>query len=140
MYKTIIQNKQMRFYRALRLVTALAALHSLILGVFNWFFTTYWFTLLQMPILGGYPFWPKQSGAFLISLGFGYGIGVVIPRYQAASIWLIMLSKFVAILFLFPEFFSHGAPIAVLLAGLGDLFILIVVGAIAWKAYGCKDD
>jgi hypothetical protein len=73
-------------------------------------------------------------------LGFGYGIGVVIPRYLTASTWLIILSKFVAILFLFPEFFSHGAPTAVLLAGLGDLSILIVVGAIAWKAYGCKDD
>ncbi len=130
----------MRFYRALRLVTALVALHSLILGVLNWFFTTYWFTLLQMPILGGYPFWPKQSGAFLISLGLGYGIGVLIPQYLTASIWLIILSKFVAILFLFPEFFLHSAPIAVLLAGLGDLSILIVVGAIAWGAYRCKCD
>ncbi len=130
----------MRLYRTLRLVTALVALHSLTLGVFNWFFTTYWFTLLQMSILGGYPFWPKQSGAFLISLGLGYGIGAVIPRYLTASTWLIILSKFVAILFLFPEFFLHGAPMAVLLAGLGDLSILIVVGAIAWGAYRCKGD
>ncbi len=130
----------MRFYRALRLVTALAALHSLILGVLNWFFTTYWFTLLQMPILGGYPFWPKQSGTFLISLGLGYGIGVVIPRYLTASTWLIMFSTVVAILFLFPEFFLRDAPMAVLLAGLGDLSILIVVGAIAWGAYRCKGD
>ncbi len=130
----------MRLYRTLRLVTALVALHSLALGVFNWFFTTYWFTLLQMSILGGYPFWPKQSGAFLISLGLGYGIGAVIPRYLTASTWVIILSKFVAILFLFPEFFLHGAPMAVLLAGLGDLSILIVVGAIAWGAYRCNGD
>ncbi len=130
----------MRLYRTLRLVTALVALHSLTLGVLNWFFTTYWFTLIQMPILGGYPFWPKQSGTFLISLGLGYGIGVLIPRYLTASTWLIILSKFVAILFLFPEFFLHGAPIAVLLAGLGDLSMLIVVGAIAWRAYLCKGD
>jgi hypothetical protein len=62
------------------------------------------------------------------------------PRYLTASTWLIILSKFVAILFLFPEFFLHGAPIAVLLAGLGDLSILIVVGTIALGVYRYKDD
>jgi hypothetical protein len=129
----------MRLYRTQRLVTALVALHSLALGVLSWFFTTHWFMLLQMPISGGYPFWPKQSGAFLISLGLGYGVGAVIPRYLTASTWVIILSKSVAILFLFPEFFLHGAPIAVLLAGLGDLSMLVLVGAIALCAYRYKD-
>ncbi len=133
-----MHNKQNRLYLILRLVTALIALHSLVLGVLNWFFTHYWFTMLQMPILGDYPFWPKQSGAFLVSLGFAYGVGALIPRYLTASIWVVILSKSTAILFLLPEYFMHGAPTAILLAGLGDLSILIVICAITWGVYRCK--
>ncbi len=129
----------MNLYRTLRIVIALIALYSMILGALNWSITTYWLTLLQMPVSADYLFWPKQSGAMHVGLALAYGLGAIIPRYLAASTWAIILSKFVAILFLFPEFFLHGAPIAILLAGVGDSSILIVTGAIAWSVYRCED-
>ncbi len=129
----------MNLYRTFRIVIALIALYSLILGVLNWSVTIYWLTLLQMPIPADYPFWPKQSGAMHVGLALAYGLGAIIPRYLAASIWAIILSKIVAVLFLFSEYFMHSTPI-ILLAGLGDSSILIVTGVIAWNVYRCKDD
>lgn len=134
-----MQKKQIRFYYALRIVIALIALYSMILGVLNWTITTYWLTWLQMPISADYPFWPKQSGAMHVGLALAYGLGAIIPRYLAASVWVIILSKIVAVLFLFSEYFMHSAPI-ILFVGFGDSSILIVTGVIAWNVYRCKDD
>jgi hypothetical protein len=132
-------NKLKRLDLILRLVTALIGLHALILGVLSWFFTHYLFTMLHLPILGDYPLWPKQSGAMHVSLAFAYGLGAIAPRYIDASIRVIILSKSMAILFLFPAFFMHGASIFFLLAGMVDLSILITIGAIAWGVYRCKN-
>lgn len=128
----------MNLYRTFRIVIALIALYSMILGALNWSITTYWLTLLQMPVSADYLFWPKQCGAMHVGLALAYGFGAIIPRYLAASIWAIILSKIVAILFLFSEYFMHSTPI-ILLAGLGDSSILIVTGAIAWGVYRCKE-
>jgi hypothetical protein len=83
-----------------------------------------------MPILN-IPFWSRQSGAFLISLGLGYGMGALARRYLRASVLIIIFAKSVAVVFLLSEFFFRGAPLPILLAGLGDLSMLIVVGVLA---------
>ncbi len=128
----------MNLYRTFRIVIALIALYSMILGALNWSITTYWLTLLQMPVSADYPFWPKQSGAMHVGLALVYGLGAIMPSYLAASIWAIILSKIVAVLFLFSEYFMHSEPI-ILLVGFGDSSILIVTGAIAWSVYRCKE-
>lgn len=120
--------------RILQIVVGLVALHSIALGGLNWLFTANWMRIMRMPISSG-AFWPRQSGAFLISLGFAYGLGCVVPRYLQMSTLVIILSKSVALVFLFPEFFLRDAPLAILLAGLGDLCMLIVVSILAWWVY-----
>lgn len=124
----------MNLFRAFRIVIALIALYSMILGVLNWSITSYWLSLLQMPISADYPFWPKQSGAMHVGLALAYGLGAIVPRYFVASTWTIILSKTVAVLFLFSEYFMHSTPI-ILLAGFGDSSILFVSGAIVWSVY-----
>ena len=125
----------MNRHRILQIVVALVALHSITLGVMNWLLSASWVIALKMPIPTQTPFWSRQSGALLISLGLGYGLGVLVTRYLQASALIIILSKFVATVFLFPEFLFRDAPWAVLFAGLGDLSMLIVVGALSWWVY-----
>ena len=120
--------------RILRIVTGMVSLHSIALGALNWFFTDSWMELMRIPISNA-GFWPRQSGAFLMSLGIAYGLGCVSPRHLRTSTLVIILSKSVAVVFLFPEFLIRGAPFAVLLAGFGDLCMLIVVSALAWWVY-----
>ena len=124
----------MNRHRILQIVVGLVALHSVTLGALNWLFTTSWIRVLGLSI-PNIPFWSRQSGAFLISLGLGYGLGALVPQYLRVSTLIIIFSKSVAVLFLLPEFILRGAPLAILLAGLGDLFMLIVVGALAWWVY-----
>ncbi|GAX59679.1 leucyl-tRNA synthetase [Candidatus Scalindua japonica] len=125
-------------YLVLRLVTALIGIHALILGLLNWFFTDYWLKMLQMPITGDSPFWPKQSGAMHVGLAFAYGLGAIMPRYLDASLCLIIISKSIAVLFLYSTFFMHGRELFVLLAGLVDSSILIVICIFAWRIYQRK--
>ncbi len=132
-------NRRSCLYLISRLVTALIALHALILGLLSWFFTHYLFTMLHLPIPGDYHLWAKQSGAMHVSLAFAYGLGAIAPRYIDASVRLIIFSKSIAILFLFPAYFMHGAPIFILLAGLVDLSILIIICVIAWRLSCNKD-
>ncbi len=131
-------DKLMRLYLILRIVTALIGLHALILGLLNWFFTHYWLIALQMPITGDDSFWPKQSGAMHVGLSFAYGLGAIMPRYLGASVRMIIVSKFIAISFLYSTYFMHGRQVLVLLAGLTDSLILIVIGVFAWIIYQNK--
>lgn len=121
-------------HRVLRIVTGLVALHSITLGTLNWLFAVNWIKVMRMSI-PDVEFWPRQSGAFLISLGLSYGLGAVAVRYLQMSTLVIILSKSVAVIFLFPEFLFRGASLAILFAGLVDLCMLIVVGALAWWVY-----
>ncbi len=121
-------------HRILRIVTGLVALHSITLGVLNWLFAVNWIKVMRMS-MPDVVFWPRQSGAFLIALGLAYGLGAIAPRHLRTSTLVIIFSKSVAVVFLFPEYLFRDAPSAVLLAGLGDLFILIVVGVLGWWLY-----
>lgn len=123
--------------RVLQLFIGLAALHSITLGILNWLFTVNWIGIMGIPF-SGFAFWPRQSGAFLISLGMAYGLGAVSLRYIQASTLVMIFSKSVAVLFLFSEFFLRSAPLAILFAGLGDLGMLIVVTALAWSVFLSK--
>ncbi len=120
--------------RVLRIVVGLVALHSITLGVLNWLFAVNWIKVMRMS-MPDVVFWPRQSGAFLISLGLAYGLGALSSRHLRASAMVIIFSKSVAVVFLFPEYFFRDAPPAIFFAGLGDLCILIVVIVLAWWLY-----
>ncbi len=132
-------NKLNRLYLLLRLLTALIALHALVLGLLNWFLTHYWTAVIQMPIIGGDLFWSKQSGAMHVGIAFSYGLGAIMPRYLDASLRMIIFSKSIAILFLYSTYFLHHAQILVLLAGMVDSTILILMCVFAWKIYRYKN-
>jgi len=125
--------------RVLRIFIGLVALHSITLGTLNWLFAVNWIKVMRMS-MPDVVFWPRQSGAFLISLGLSYGLGAVRLRYLGMSTLVIVLSKSVAVVFLLPEFLFRGAPLAILMAGLGDLCMLIAVGALAYWVYRMPDD
>ena len=127
-----------RLYLIIRFVTALIALHALVLGLLNWFFTNYWTAVIHMPIIGGDLFWSKQSGAMHVCLAFAYGLGAIMPHYLNASIRMIIFSKSVAILFLCSTYFMHNSQTLVLLACMVDSTILILTCAFAWEIYRCK--
>ncbi len=128
-------NTKKYMYIFLRFITALIGLHALILGLLNWLFTHSWLNILNMPILAEFPFWEKQSGAMHVGLAFAYGLGAILPRYLHASVRLIIISKSVAVFFLFSTYFLHGKQLVVLLAGLGDTSILLVISMFALKIY-----
>ncbi len=120
--------------RVLRVVVGLVSLHSISLGVVNWLFTVNWIKVMRMS-MPDVVFWPRQSGAFLISLGLAYGLGAIAPRHLRTSSLVIIFSKSVAVVFLFPEYFFRDAPPAIFFAGLGDLCILITVSALTRWLY-----
>ncbi len=124
--------------RLLRIVICLIALYSIVLGILNWLFAVGWMKVMRMPMPDA-AFWPRQSGAFLISMGLAYGLGALSLRYLQTSALVIVLSKSVAVVFLFLEYLFRDAPFAILLAGLGDLSILIIASAVAWWLYRHPD-
>lgn len=120
--------------RVLRVVVGLVSLHSISLGVVNWLFTANWIKVMRMSV-PDIVFWPRQSGAFLISMGLAYGLGAIAPRHLRTSSLVIIFSKSVAVVFLFPEYFFRDAPLAILFAGFGDLSMLIIVSVLTWWFY-----
>ena len=104
----------------LRLVVLLVGVHSLLLGL----------TMLVAPLaftsFVGFPpagsaFFPAQAGAFLVALGVCY----LLALGNRSLIWTILVSKGVAVVFLFTQALFLGAPPSVLAAGLGDLAMLL---------------
>jgi len=104
----------------LRIVILLVGIHSLMLGIamlvsprgFSWFV--------------GFPasdtiFFPSQAGAFLIALGICY----LLALRDRALVWTILVSKSVAVVFLFAHYLFFDAPPSVLAAGIGDLVMLV---------------
>lgn len=111
------------FYRtALRSWLALACLHSIVLGAIVYLLTGPLLAAQGFDLSGGL-FYPRQSGAFLVILGVGYGLAAANPEGRKTLVFLTVFSKAVAVLFLFSEALLRGAPPAALAAGGGDAFL-----------------
>lgn len=122
------------YRRALWLGMLLVSLHSVSLGLALLFLTAPTLALFGFPP-APHPFFPRQSGAFLVALGLGYSLALAgLERYRG-SVLLALISKAVAVAFLFPyALFLGGAP-GVLLAGLGDALWLALLGFLALRVY-----
>jgi hypothetical protein len=119
---------------ALRLALAATSLHSVGLG-----FLVYGVTRRFLKAAGFDPreelFYPRQSGAFLVALGLGYGGGALNPDRHAGLVALTITSKAIAVVFLLREARRRGGPLSVLAAGIADAILGLVIAALALAYY-----
>src|SRR3989304_5903866 len=105
--------------QGLRIILTLASLESLGLGLVLSLYTRFF---LEITGYGPQPdiFYPQQSGVFLLILGIGYGIAARDPDRHWGLVALAIISKGLAVIFLFYHVLVVQAPSLILLAGLSD--------------------
>lgn len=99
--------------------------HSIALGTVIYVFTERFLNWMGFDSSNSL-FYPRQSGIFLIILGIGYAVAAADLRRQSL-VTLAILSKALAVLFLFSEALIRDVSSSVLLAGAGDM----VLGGVA---------
>lgn len=80
-------------------------------------------------------FYPRQSAAFLVALGLGYGGAALNPDRHAGLVALTVASKAIAVAFLPREASRQGAPRSVLAAGVVDALLGLVIAGLALAYY-----
>lgn len=112
-----------------RLLALLIGLHSCALGLLMLFVPELMLKLLGFP--PGIPvFFPSQSGIFLLILGVCYIAALADPAF----LWVILLSKAGAVLFLTVHAAFMGAPLMVWAAAAGDGGMLAaLLAACVWE-------
>ena len=111
---------------ALRLVTFLASLHSLLLGFTMLVFPSWFLTIMRWPYPER-PFYPSQSGIFLIILCVAYFSAL---KYRG-MVRFIIFSKMAAVAFLLALLFFVSAPSVILLTAILDG----LMGSALWVLY-----
>ena len=103
------------------------ALRTVVFGLAMLFFPAATLELFRWNY-DGPMFFPSQTGVFLTLLGGGY---LAALRHRP-FIWLILISKATAVVFLVSEHFILGpdGPITVLAAGVGDAIMGISLAAV----------
>lgn len=122
------------FRRVLRVVLTIASLHSLVLGFLLGVYTNSFLEFMGFPPRTDI-FYPQQSGVFLFILGIGYGIGASDPDRHRGLAALAIISKGLAVLFLFYHVLVLKAPEQILLAGIYDSIFLLLLTFFAWGTY-----
>ncbi len=108
--------------KLLRLLILLVGIHSFILGVAMLFATRFMVATLGFATSTP-PFFPSQSGIFMLILGLFYLYALVEPSF----VWTIIVSKAFAVMFLFVHVIFLAAPPIIWAAGAGDATMLIAV-------------
>lgn len=107
-------------------VLVAASLHSIVLGLVMLLAPHWFLNLMEWPHEGGL-FFPSQSGIFLIILGLGYLASVKYVQFY----YFTLMSKALAVAFLFTHWLFLNAPASVKYAGAVDAFwLLILVGSL----------
>lgn len=118
----------------LRVVVIVVGVHGILLGLAILLFPRALTERLGFPEAGSV-FFPTQAGAFLVALGVIY----LLALRDRALVWAIVVSKSVAVLFLFAHSFFLDAPPSVLAAGVGDLVLLAAtVGALRREGHASR--
>jgi hypothetical protein len=116
--------------RLLKLALAAVGVHSVSLGLITYLFTDRFLRRMGFN-LSSHRFYPRQTGAFLVALGGGYLLAARDPAANRGLVRLTILSKAVAVIFLFTEFLLRKAPRSVLIAGVMDGLMGAVIVALA---------
>jgi hypothetical protein len=118
----------------LKLALVAVGVHSVTLGLITYLFTDRFLRRMGFN-LSSHRFYPRQTGAFLLVLGAGYLLAARDPAANRGLVHLTVLSKAVAVLFLFSEFLVRRAPRSVLLAGIMDGLMGAAIAALARASY-----
>ncbi|MFQ6133070.1 MAG: hypothetical protein ACE5R4_13600 [Armatimonadota bacterium] len=111
--------------RLKRACIVLIGAHSLALGFAMLFWPRHTLELFRWPPVDNL-FFPSQSGIFLMILGAAY----LAALWHDDLVWLILASKTAAVLFLFGHVVLAGAPVQVMLAGIGDAGFGLLMGGL----------
>lgn len=118
-----------------RAAITLIGLHSVLLGAAMLFAPALMLRLLGFP-LSTNPFFPSQSGIFLLILGTFYLRALIQPDYIA----LILFSKAAAVIFLVASALVRPTPPLIWAAALGDFSMLAAMTAVLGYRRSCRFD
>jgi hypothetical protein len=121
----------------LRIILTAASLHSLGLGLVLSLYTRFFLEITGYGPQTGI-FYPQQSGVFLFILGIGYGIAARDPDRHRGLVTLTIISKGLAVIFLYYHVLIVQAPSLILLAALGDTAFFLLLVLFAWANYEQK--
>jgi hypothetical protein len=123
------------------LVLFLVGMHSILLGVFIYFFTDSFYSTFFATSVENI-FFVRQSGTFLFLAGLFYLFPLLHLRNFYNLILLVIVSKIVAVVFLLSNATYTPAPIMIYLAAFFDALmgaVLIAVYFRCWKVYARRN-
>ncbi|MEJ2477278.1 MAG: hypothetical protein P8Y40_07225 [Desulfobacterales bacterium] len=104
----------------------LVGLHSVLLGMFIFFFTER-FYMFFFGVMINNPFFVRQAGLFLFCLGLFYLLPIKDLRHRHRVIDIIIVTKFLAVLFLLSHAYWAPRPAAIFLAAVLDAAMAILL-------------
>lgn len=124
----------------LRITLLFVGVHSILLGCSIYFFTAPFYQLF-FSVEPDNIFFIKQSGLFLFLIGLFYLVPVIdLPRYQII-IYLVILSKIAAVIFLVRNAYLTPSPTMIYLAAVGDGIMATALTSLLWlwRSYDKKN-
>lgn len=117
----------------LRLILFLVGIHSIMLGVAIFFFTTPFYQLF-FSVDPDNVFFIKQAGIFLFLAGLFYLVPVWDLNRFKPIIYFVVISKIIAVLFLITHASLTPSPIMIYLAALGDGSMALIIMFFSWSS------
>ena len=108
------------------LTSLLVGVHSLLLGVFIYFMTDFFYKLFFSTQVVNL-FFVKQSGLFLFLSGLFYLVPLTNLEKLSRVTIVTIISKILAVLFLFSNASLTPSPLMIYLAGLGDACMVVAL-------------
>ena len=112
--------------KLLQIILTCVGIHSIALGLFLYFFTDLFYTFFF-----GQPveniFFVRQSGIFLILAGLFYSFPLLDINKYYQLIWVVIISKISAVLFLITNAHHTPKPAMILLATAGDASMAVLL-------------
>jgi hypothetical protein len=108
------------------LTSLLVGVHSLLLGVFIYFMTDFFYKLFFSTQVVNL-FFVKQAGLFLFLSGLFYLVPLTNLEKLSRVTIVTIISKILAVLFLFTNASLTPSPLMIYLAGLGDACMVVAL-------------
>jgi hypothetical protein len=122
-----------RSVKILALLVMLVALHSLLLGIFIYFFTDLFYQLFFHTRVENI-FYVRQAGLFLFCLGLFYVSILSNIKQRHPLITVLIATKFLAVVFLISNARFTSVPTMILLAAVGDGSMALLLALLYRKA------
>jgi hypothetical protein len=114
------------------LVIFLVGMHSILLGLFIYFFTDFFYKIFFAESIENL-FFVRQSGIFLFLAGFFYLYPLLNLRNLYNLILLVIFSKIVAVIFLISNAGYTAAPLMIYLAAFFDALMGLLLAIVYFR-------